>query len=269
MSSKVVSCIIARTVSTRLPLKVLRSIGGENTMLDFMIKRLKQVPSIDEVFICTSHEAVDEIMEDIALRNGIRVYRGSPDNVIERMLSVGQLTDADILLRITGDNPFTSVEYIDQQIQLLRQKKLDYVRLIDVPIGATAEVMKRDALIRCNDLMDPSVSEYLMLFMFEPRNFKCGVIKPFLKDYSNLSVTVDTPGDLTRTQAIVRYFTGPSLQIKLSDIVTAIEERDIPNAMIKPSGEIKLPYGKSMDFMDFQKDMTRRIEQSEFVKLYE
>ena len=44
-------------------------------------------------------------MEDIASQNGINVYRGSPDEVIERMVSVAKITKADILLRITGDNP--------------------------------------------------------------------------------------------------------------------------------------------------------------------
>ncbi|HYC85305.1 MAG TPA: hypothetical protein VEB86_08790, partial [Chryseosolibacter sp.] len=171
---KVVACIIARAVSTRLPLKVLRSLGGEYTMLDYMIKRLKTIRIIDEVFICTSYETVDEIMEDIGARNDVKVYRGSPENVIERMIAVGDLTDADLLIRITGDNPFTSVEYINDQVEFLRNRSLDYVRLIDVPIGATAEVMTRKALENCHAAMDPSVSEYLMLFMFEPKNFRCG-----------------------------------------------------------------------------------------------
>lgn len=265
---KVVSCIIARTVSTRLPLKVLRSVGTEYTMLDFMIRRLKAVKCMDEVFICTSDEAVDDIMEDIAGRNGVRVYRGSPENVIERMLAVGELTDADLLLRITGDNPFTATEYIDQQVELLRSKKLDYVRLIDVPIGATAEVMTHNALVRCYDMMDPSVSEYLMLFMFEPNHFKCGVIKPFKDDYATMSLTVDTQQDLVRTQSIMKLWNQESVKITLADIISLSNSGAIPNLFIKPSGQIKLPYGKTIDFEDFLKDMNRRIEQSESLKLY-
>jgi spore coat polysaccharide biosynthesis protein SpsF len=265
---KVVSCIIARTVSTRLPLKVLRQIGGEPTMLDFMIKRLKRVSSIDEVFICTSHESVDDILQDVAERNGARIYRGSPENVIERMLAVGELTDAELLLRITGDNPFTATEYINDQVSLLRSKKLDYVRLIDVPVGATAEVMTRDALIRCNSMMDPSVSEYLMLFMFEPNNFRCGVTKPFAKDYSNMSVTVDVPADLARTLSILGNANGDPLSITLRQITDLIEKHNIPDSFIKPAGTIKLPYGKSVEFSEFLRDMNRRIQQSERIELY-
>ena len=265
---KVVACIIARAVSTRLPLKVLRSLGGEYTMLDYMIKRLKTIRIIDEVFICTSYETVDEIMEDIGARNDVKVYRGSPENVIERMIAVGDLTDADLLIRITGDNPFTSVEYINDQVEFLRNRSLDYVRLIDVPIGATAEVMTRKALENCYAAMDPSVSEYLMLFMFEPKNFRCGVIRPFVSDYSNYSVTVDTPADLERTRAILEKYQMPPLGIKLAEIVAIMENNELPSATIKPAGKIKLPYGQETDFRDFQVDMQRRVSESELMTMY-
>ena len=67
MSKKTIACVIARTVSTRLPLKVLRNVVNEYSMLDFMIQRLKLVKNIDDIYICTSHEMVDEILEDVAL----------------------------------------------------------------------------------------------------------------------------------------------------------------------------------------------------------
>ena len=73
-------------------------------MLVLLIKRLKKT-NIDDIYICTSNHASDDIMEDIAIQNGIKVYRGSPDEVIERMVSVAKITEADILLRITGIIP--------------------------------------------------------------------------------------------------------------------------------------------------------------------
>ena len=63
------------------------------------------------------------------------------------MVSVAKITKADILLRITGDNPLTSIEYIDQQVNLIKEKNLDYVRLIDVPVGATVEAIDNKELI--------------------------------------------------------------------------------------------------------------------------
>jgi Spore coat polysaccharide biosynthesis protein F, CMP-KDO synthetase homolog len=269
MAEKVIACVIARTVSKRLPLKILRAINPEHSMIGFLIERLKRVSSIDDIVICTSVESVDDILEDVAERHAVKIYRGSPDNVLERMLQVGKRENANILLRITGDNPFTSTEFIDEQIRFLRSENLDYVRVIDVPVGATAEVMKYNALEECSRSMDPSVSEYLMLFMFEPRKFKCGVIKPFPRDASNVSITVDTPNDLQRNKQILSAYVEDSLSLKLIDILRIIDEQDVPFSYIKPSGQIKLPYGKTVDFEEFLADMKRRITNSTYLQLYE
>lgn len=267
--AKVVACIVARTVSTRLPLKVLRHLTKGLNMLDFLIDRLKHTSCIDEIFICTSNEPVDEIMEDIARQNQVGVYRGSPDQVIERMIAVGKLTHADIVLRITGDNPLTSFEYIDRQIKFLVEENLDYVRLIEVPLGATAEVMKYDALLKCNDIMDPSTSEYLMLFIFEPKDFRCGVIKPFKEDFSFYTITVDTTEDLMRTRQLMEHYSGDVSGMLLKDVINIYQKHNLASSVIKPSGKIKLPYGKEISYSEFKIDMDRRINSSRILRLYE
>ena len=100
--AKVVACVIARTVSKRLPLKILRDLKPGLSMIDFLIQRIKSVDKIDEIYLCTSEEAVDDILADVVSRNGIKLYRGSADAVIERMLAVGDIEKADVLIRITG-----------------------------------------------------------------------------------------------------------------------------------------------------------------------
>ena len=65
-NKKTIACIIARTVSKRLPLKVLRNVTEQFSVLDFIIQRLKFVNNIDKVYLCTSSEPVDDIMEDVA-----------------------------------------------------------------------------------------------------------------------------------------------------------------------------------------------------------
>lgn len=261
---KVIACIIARTVSTRLPLKVLRSVDDNSRMIEFIIKRLKQVKKIDEIYICTSVEPADDIMEDIAANTGIKLYRGSPDKVIERMLDVADKENADIVLRITGDNVFTSYEYIDKQIDAIVEHGLDYVRLVEVPIGATAEAMRVSALQDCMARMDPSVSEYLMLFMFEPSVYKCGILKPLDKDYSHTTLTVDTPADLARTRQILRYYQKEDKSaILLSEIISIAEQYDIPGFyMSNTTSTIKYPYGRILSVEEFSADMQRRKNQS-------
>ncbi len=263
MSKKTVACVIARTVSTRLPLKVLRSVVDNYSMLDFMIQRLKLVPNINEVYLCTSHEMVDDILEDVAERNAVKIYRGSPDAVIERMISVGDLEKADNVIRITGDNVFTSYEYLEDQINIHNDNDLDYTRIIDVPIGSTAEVMKLKAVKECYDLIDPAISEYLLLYMFQPKHFKCGVISlNEIKKSSEYTVTVDTKEDLDRTKSIFKNYKKDPLKISLKEIINIMDEYKISNSKIQSGGDIKMPYGEVITFEEFQKDMNERIRNS-------
>jgi spore coat polysaccharide biosynthesis protein SpsF len=269
---KVVACIIARTVSKRLPLKVLRDFAPHLGMLDFLIQYVKTQKVIDEIYLCTSTEEADDILEDVALRNEIKIYRGSADEVIERMLSVGKIENADILIRITGDNPFTAVELIKEQVDFLTESRLDYVRVTDLPLGATAEVFTHDALRRCNELMDPKVSEYLMLYLFEPDNFKCGVIRAFNKDFSGYSLTVDNEADLRRSKLILSQikFNGSFSNVSLSKILGIMQDEkvELPAKTLSPSGEIKLPFDKIIPYSEFKADMERRIINSKHLELY-
>ena len=265
---KTVACVIARSVSTRLPLKVFRQVCEGYSMLDFILQRLKRVKGIDEIYLCTSQEPVDDIMQDVAERNKVNVFRGSADAVIDRMLNVGRISGATNLLRITGDNVFTSYEYMDRQIELLKEKNLDYIRLVDAPLGATAEVMTYTALKRCYESMDPSVSEYLMLYIFEPKNFKCGTINVFGRDLSNINLSVDHPEDLVRTKEILDHFkSSDKLSIQLTDIVKIIESNKITAAYMQPGEKIRLPYNKEVSYEEFKKDIERRISQSEQISL--
>jgi spore coat polysaccharide biosynthesis protein SpsF (cytidylyltransferase family) len=212
-------------------------------------------------------ESVDDILEDYATVYKINHYRGSPSAVIERMLAVADLENSDYLIRVTGDNPFTSMEYIDDQINFALEYDLDYVRLVGVPIGSTAELIKRDALVKCNQLMDPEESEYLMVYLFQPDLFRCGVIKPFKKDYSELTITVDTPEDLEKVKMIYSKLSG---SILLKDILTVLKSENLTNGVnIDDNALIKMPEGKVVSYGDFKVMMNTRIDLSYKKFLYD
>jgi len=260
---KTVACVIARTVSTRLPLKVLRSVAPGLSMLDFMLQRLKKVAGIDSVYLCTSYEAIDDILEDVAAANDVKCYRGSADAVIERIIAVGDQERAENVIRVTGDNVFTACEFLGEQIEIHRREALQYTRITGLPLGATAEVMSLEAVKDCYGRIDPAVSEYLLLYMFDPFSYRCGALKVTgLPDCSRLSLTVDTPADLQRTRDILKYYGGEKIDIRLRDIMEIINNYDLPQTLIEESAPLKMPYGQTVSFADFQSDMAARAGKS-------
>lgn len=269
---KVVACIIARTVSSRLPLKVLRDLIPNTTILDFIIKNIQQNAEVDEIYLCTSNEPVDDILEDVAKRNSVKIYRGSANDVTERLSSVAEIEKADILVRITGDNPFCAVEYIQEQAEFIKSKGLDYVRVNELPIGASCEVFTVEALKKCMSEMDRSVSEYLMLFLFQPSKYRCGVLTIREESFGGFSLTVDLLDDLIRTRGILERleFDGDYSKVKLESILDIIKvETSLPALRYEPSGDVKLPYGKTVPYSEFKRDMERRVNASFQKQLYE
>ncbi len=265
----VVACIIARTVSKRLPGKVLKKVTDELTMLEFIVERIKKCEKVDEIYLCTSKESVDDPLEHLAKLNGIKIYRGSADKVIERLLEVAKISRADYLIRVTGDNVFTSFEYLSTQIKIAGDNNHDYVRVTGVPLGSTAEVMKVKALQKCATEIDQSVSEYLMLFMFDPGKYNCGVITVLRKNYSHYTLTVDTPRDFERTLQILRLFKDENkVNIQLKEILHIIDDGCIQYINFDQTNMVKLPYDKFVSYKEFQNDMSHRVKRSKQYILY-
>ena len=152
METTAIATIIARTTSTRLPLKCLRSIDSQHrNMLNFIIERCLSQSSITRTVLCTSEENVDDIMEDIAVKSGADLYRGASESVIDRLISVAKTYSPKYVVRITGDNVFTATELIDAQVNAAKAHDLDYVRLGNCPLGTTAEIIKTEALFELYD----------------------------------------------------------------------------------------------------------------------
>lgn len=266
---KVVTCIVARTTSNRLPLKVLRAVNKEKTLsiLDVIIQKAKLSQLTDSIYLCTSTEACDDVLEDTAIRNGINFYRGAANEVIERLVSVADIEDADYIVRVTGDNVFVACEYLDEQIQMCVEHELDYCRLSGVPIGATAEVIKVTALKKLYQEMDLSVSEYLMLYIFDPSKFKCGVLKS--EEYmGNYGITVDTYEDLDNVFKIVDELGDSAESLSLSNICKLFTDCKDIFKEISPEAVVKLPYEETISFGEFMKQQQQRIETSQCIKQF-
>ena len=117
--------IQARMSSSRLPGKVSLPIDDNETpLLGFLIKRLKPVNI--PIIVATSTQEDDNKVEDIAQSFGALVYRGSLNDVLGRYISAAEQFELDGVIRVTADNPFTTLESIRDSIQYL-ENEYDYV----------------------------------------------------------------------------------------------------------------------------------------------
>jgi len=101
---KIVCIIQARMGSTRLPGKVMLDLCGK-TVLERVVERVKRIKNIDEIVVATTTKKDDDIIIEKALNCGVKVFRGSEEDVLSRYYLAAKKYDANVIVRITSDCP--------------------------------------------------------------------------------------------------------------------------------------------------------------------
>ena len=67
-------------------------------------------------------------MVNFLKKRKIKFFRGSENNLFERILHTAEKFKADVIVRVTADNPFTDPDIIDYMIKNFEKfKKIDYL----------------------------------------------------------------------------------------------------------------------------------------------
>ncbi len=123
---KIVASIEARVGSSRLPGKVLKEIIGK-PMLELMVKRVKQAKNIDDIVIATSTNPKDDSIEKLAKKLNIKCFRGSEEDVLDRVLRAVQENKGEHIVELWGDTPLIDPRIIDGVINYYIQNDFDCV----------------------------------------------------------------------------------------------------------------------------------------------
>ena len=111
---KIVATITARMTSNRLPGKVMLPVL-DRPILHYLVERLKNVPSIDNIVLATTVNKTDDTLIDFAINEGISYFRGSEDDVLLRVVEAADSVDADItkIIQMPFVNPLTGPIYVN------------------------------------------------------------------------------------------------------------------------------------------------------------
>lgn len=131
-SLKVVATIEARMTSSRLPGKVLLPANGK-PMLEYLVNRLKQVESIQEIVLATTINQTDDCLVEFAQQQGIFWFCGSEDDVMLRVICAAESVNGDIIVEITGDCPIIDPLIVEQNIRMFFNNSCDYVSNGHIP----------------------------------------------------------------------------------------------------------------------------------------
>ncbi|OGJ87122.1 MAG: spore coat biosynthesis protein F [Candidatus Raymondbacteria bacterium RifOxyA12_full_50_37] len=221
---KIVCTIEARMQSTRLPGKVLLPILGK-PMLERLVERIRQAKEIDEVVIATTvHPSCDPIAQ-LAEGIAVKCFRGSEEDVLDRVLRAAQSVNADLIVELTGDNPLVDPRVISKVVQAFMAGDTDYCTnhlKRTYPIGMDVQVFPVKVLEQVASLTrDPRDHEHVSVFIYEhPEIFKIRDVESGItEDVHSMRLTVDTDADFRLICAVFERLYPKNPGFGLDDIL--------------------------------------------------
>jgi spore coat polysaccharide biosynthesis protein SpsF (cytidylyltransferase family) len=225
MPDRTVAVIQARTGSTRLPGKVFELLGGL-PLYAWTVLAMTAIDGVDDVVLATTLEAGDDrLVDDAQTRFGIRIHRGSTDDVLRRIWDAVAPLEPDLVLRQTADNPFCDPGLMAAQRQRLLDTGADYVGHAGLPLGIGAEVARATALeVAEREAASPAEREHVMPFVYgHPDRFRIEAL-PDPPPFGHHRYTVDTAADLAFARAVAeRLGHGPTVRLEELERVLAAD----------------------------------------------
>lgn len=250
MKKRVLAIVQARMGSKRFPGKVLNKIGNK-TILEILCKRLEKSKYIDEVIIATTTNKRDDPIVNLSKDLGLRFFRGSEDDVLGRYEKSAKIYNADVVVRVTADNPLTDPELADRLIFQHIAKESDYTYSPDVPLGLGVEVINTTILEWTNEhAKSKQDREHVTLYVRKhPELFSILEIPSNINQttVNNVRLTVDTEKDLDLIIKIYE-FKRTIVDLKSEELflfLTENHEITMINANVKqytPNLEVKNPF---------------------------
>ncbi len=198
---KIVASIEARMGSSRLPGKVLKDIAGQPA-LTRLLRRLRQCKKLDSIILATTTLAADDALVDWANKEKLPYFRGSEEDVLNRVVKAQQQTGSDIVVEICGDCVLIDPEIVDMAIETFLENDCDVVstcRQKGYPMGMAVQVFRLSALEKVEkEIMDPPVREHVSLYFYEhPELYKIIHLLPPQRWYApHYRWQLDYPEDL-------------------------------------------------------------------------
>lgn len=242
-ANKTVGAVIqARLGSSRLPGKVMESIGGK-PLLHQLVQRVQKAKTLAGVCIATSTTSENDCIEHLASGMGVPCFRGSEENVLERVVGAAESFGFEVVLRLTGDNPLYDAELIDAMVtfyhnsdyDLVANSAMDYSESWQesrtFPLGLGIQICSLELLQeRLTSEPDQAEREHVTLGIIgDAKKYRLGAFPAMgsfaIANRPQYRLTVDTPEDLELIRRIFGELGQKDSLFPLKDVIDLLDCR--------------------------------------------
>jgi len=246
-----IGIIQARMGSEGLPGKILAPLSGRPSLV-LLADRIRSA-KVDEWWLATSSDPVDDVAEAWGFELGLRVFRGHPSDVLSRFVAIGEESRADWLVRISADNPFLDAPIIDALLEARdasgAAKQADAIQLqgglmvecepeIDgvgvprpvrsprLPVGYGVELVRPGALELASseiDLDEPRHRVHVTSWLYENAHVHRAPTPLSWPDRPGWRWTLDSYEDLAMARSAFRLFGAEAATIDYPTMVARLD----------------------------------------------
>lgn len=236
----------ARVGSTRLPAKMIRPFAEHPTLAGLILDRLKEKFGAERIILATSDQPPDDQLAELVEGKGISVYRGSEKDVLHRFIGAANTQNLTHLVRVCADNPFLSVEFLDELTEEgIRNPEADYISwffpdgtpTIRSHCGFFAEWASVKALLQIESSTDEMFfHEHITSYIFDhPGEFRVHrlpVPEERREFFRTVRLTIDTESDFEIAETIFRALVAGKKPITSESVYSYLQNRpDLQNQM--------------------------------------
>jgi spore coat polysaccharide biosynthesis protein SpsF len=230
----ITATIQARMGSSRLPGKVLADVCGK-PMLLWQVERIRRSRLIDRVVVGTSNSPLDDQIADFCERYDIICYRGSENDVLNRIAWLLRDLSVDLHIECYGDSPLIDPQIIDEYIgyYLKYKNEADYFSSAletTYPPGLEVTLYPANILIELEQQLDSNdparehvgynITRFPKLYRQQTLTAPSWFFEP------NIYLEVDTAEDLAMLRAVVGHFVEKgSEHFGLGEILSFLREK--------------------------------------------
>ncbi len=229
-TGKTVAVIQAHMGSERLPGKVMLPLCGR-PMIARLLYRASHPALLDEVWVAATSSPKDDELCKFLQKENFKVYRGSEDDVLSSYVETARKSEADFIVRLTGDCPLIDPDLIDDVIEAFLKSDYDYMKPLheDGTIrGLDTEIFTLDALMRADAMANDAPSrEHVTLYMYRnPEQFSVGVFPfPERLKLPGARLCVDEENDFKLISTIYEELYIEGKLIPIADVLELLRQQ--------------------------------------------
>ncbi len=200
----IIAIIQSRMTSSRYPGKMLAPFLGK-PVLFHIVNCLRRINFDLTTILATSTDTADDPLAIYGSQLGIKVFRGSREDVMQRFSDVLSQYNCDAFFRVCGDSPLLQPFLFEEALKIYTLDNFDLVTNVfprSFPSGMSVELIKtktfKNNVRHVDNIID---REHITSFFYKKHeNFRIYNIECKKNLDINLNLALDFPEDLKKLE---------------------------------------------------------------------